>query len=260
MIRNRSSFSFQKSRFGIGYLIKIILLTIFIVALSWYSHQEENNPFCAKERIRVLLKNEKMVIAIYPRFPKKNPLTIILPGNQLPCLDIIENANSWALISGSELQKPCNSQSAPLIWTTLDTASNSIPPHDWPSQFPIQYLKDSLKISVSRIPVFSDGTTALRFQTPKFSCLIIEGDSLSGSDIPCTLKESVDLLIIQNQNPEKIKLYRSKIRPRYLITSSQPDDILKDLSNILYFKDSPSGFEFEFIKSKKLVLKTLIKD
>ncbi|NLL15143.1 MAG: hypothetical protein GX267_17230 [Fibrobacter sp.] len=234
-------------------MIKIILLIVFIVALTWYSHQEENNPFSVKEKVRVFLIDGKPVVACYPRYPKKEPLTIIVTDNQVPCLGIIEKAKSWALICGYDPVDPCSIQPAPQIWTTLsDTKSVSI--QGWPQPYPAHSIKDTLNISAKIIPFPSERSSALLFQTANYSGLIIGNGLRTDPIILESFKERLDLLIVCDQNPSTIKSLRSKIRPRFLISTSQPDEELKKLSNILFLKNSFSGLEFKVQNLKKLIL------
>lgn len=190
----------------------------------------------------------------YPRYPKKEPLTIIVTDNQVPCLDIIDKAESWALICGQDPVNPCIVRSAPRIWTALNDTTKSTSLRGWPLPYPANSIKDTLKISAKIIPLFSESSSALLFQTANYSGLIINRDFRTDSIFPETFKEKLDLLIVCNQNSSNIKLLRSKIRPRFVISTSHPDEELKKLSNILFFKNSVSGFEFKVQSSKKLIL------
>lgn len=234
-------------------MIKTVLLIVFIVALTWYSHQEENNPFSAKEKVRVFLIDGKPVVACYPRYPKKEPLTIIVTDNQVPCLDIIDKAGSWALICGHDPVDPCTAQPAPRIWAALSNPKLT-PEQRWPLPYPVRNIKDTLKISAKHIPFFSEESSALLFQAANYSGLIIDNDFRTDSTFPETFKEKLDLLIVCNQNSSTVKLLRSKIRPRFLISTSRPDEKLRKFSNVLFFQNSASGFEFKVLSSKKLVL------
>jgi len=198
-------------------------------------------------------------VACYPRYPNKEPLTIIVTSNQLPCLDIIEKSEFWALISDEALVDPCTVEPAPRIWTTLsDSNSASFP--GWPQPYPANSIKDTLKISVKIIPFSSEKSLALFFQTANYSGLIIDNEIRTDSIFSESFNEKLDLLIVCNQNPSMVKFLRSKIRPRFLICTSQPDEELKKLSNILFFNNSFRGFEFRVQTSKKLILKGLIND
>lgn len=199
--------------------------------------------------------DEKPVVACYPRYPKKKPLAIIVTGNQIPYLENIEKPGPWVLLCGSYPAKSSSPQLIPAVWTTLDTSSKSIPLPGWPPPCPAQSIYDTLEISVKNIPFFSDGTTALFFRTATYNGLIIDGDFKTDSIIADSLKENVDLLIVCSHSPAKIKFIRSKIRPRYLISTSLPDNELKKLNNILFFRNSTSAIEFEIRKGNKLTLK-----
>ncbi len=202
--------------------------------------------------------DEKPVVACYPQHPQKKTLAIIVTGNQVPSLEKIEKPGPLALIFSSYPVKSPSLQSIPAIWTALDTSSKSVPPQGWPPPYPAQSIHDTLEISVKNIPFFSDGTTALFFCTANCNGLIIDGDFRADSIIADSLKENVDLLIVCSNDPAKIKYIRSKIRPRFLISTSLPDDELKKLTNILFFRNYSSAIEFEIRKGKKLTLKAPI--
>ena len=235
-------------------MIKIILLIVFIVALTWYSHQEENNPFSVREKVRVFLIAGKPVVACYPRYPKKEPLTIIVLINQVPCLGIIEKAKSWALICVMIGRSMLNSTCTSNLTTLSDTKSVSI--QGWPQPYPAHSIKDTLNISAKIIPFPSERSSALLFQTANYSGLIIGNGLRTDPIILESFKERLDLLIVCDQNPSTIKSLRSKIRPRFLISTSQPDEELKKLSNILFLKNSFSGLEFKVQNLKKLILRS----
>ncbi len=199
------------------------------------------------------------MVACYPRYPKKEPLTLIVTDNKIPCLDIIDKAKSWALICSQKPVNSCSLQSAPRIWTSLN-APKSEPCNGWPRPYPSHSIKDTLKISAKIIPIFSDSSSALFFHTTNYSGLIIDSDFRTDTMIFETFKEKLDLLIVCNQNSSNVKILRSVIRPRFLISNSQPDQELKRMPNVLFFKNSVTGFEFRVQSAKKLILNSRISD
>ncbi len=201
----------------------------------------------------VFLVDGKPVVACYPRYPKKEPLTIIVTNNQVPCLDIIDNAESWALICGHDPLNACSVGPAPRIWTALSDTKSS-PLNGWPLPYPARSIKDTLNISAKNIPLFSEESSALFFETANYSGLIVENDFRTDSIFPKIFKEKLDLLVVCNQNSSTVKLLRSKFRPRFLISTSQGDEELRKLPNVLFLKNSASGFEFKIQSPKKLIL------
>jgi hypothetical protein len=192
-------------------------------------------------------------VVCYPRFPKKEPLTIIVTDNQVPCLDIIDKAKAWALICGHDPVNPCSTQTAPRIWTALND-SKTVPLQGWPQPYPARSIEDTLKISAKIIPSSSGKSSALLFNSANYSGLIVDKNFSTDSIFSETFKEKLDLLIVCNHNPSAIKLLRSEIRPRYLISTSEPDEELRKLSNVLFLKNSFSFFEFRVQSYKKLIL------
>lgn len=222
-----------------------------LAVLTWYSGQNENNPFSKKELIQVIQKDNKLILVHIPKDLKNYPITIIAHEDAIPCVEALNKQTRWNLISGFRQLHSFCSHSVPELWKSIDITANSKVPKGWPQPSALQNIEDVNSISAKVIPISTDGATGLSWQIRGFSCLIIDSirsvQELSLSE----LKEKFDLLILLNLSTEDVDIFRSTIRPRFLITTASDDKELKKFDNIFYLQDSTSEFNFE-IQAKKL--------
>lgn len=261
LIKKRQSFSFEKSRIGYGYLIKITFLSLFILSLLWYAGQKENNPFNNKDQISVMQKDGKTLIASITSPRKSKTITLFSPDNWIPCLKIFKKTNKWILIYSNNQSDSLCDHNIPYKWAFIDTTVIKKTPAGWPEPVSILNIKDLTSITASHIPVLSDGTRGIYLHIKNCDCLIIHGDSISeGFEVNKNYKEKIELLVVVNQTSETIKKLHAAVRPSYLVTNTIPDDDLKRLSNILYLNDSTLKINFKIQHPGKLTLSSLDKN
>lgn len=229
---DKRSFSFEKSRLGKWYFLKIFLLTICTIFLSWYSNTNHNNLFCNK--LHIVIHNNEIYLKYQHNNLKNSKLVIAAPEIYAKCELFNELPAKWELLTGKLCFDSLFSIKPPLAWSFINACSSTVTPALWPQPFISQQARVS-NSTLKKIYPFNDRRSGLEIVFGQVPCLII-----NSNDFYCTFnekttyKEYFECIILTESDSLLSDSIRSCFRPRFLVSITDNKIQLSSYSNVIY--------------------------
>jgi len=238
---DKRSFSFEKSRLGKWYFLKLFLLIICTIFLSWYSNSNHNSLFCNK--LHIIIRNKEIYLKYQQNNVKNRKLVIAAPEISATCKLFSELTGNWELLTEKLCFDSSFSIKPPLAWSFINACSTSVTPARWPQPFTSQQARVS-NSKLKKVYPFNDLRSGLEIVFGKVPCLIINSNNFYCTfDEKTMYKEYYECIILTESDSLLSDIIRSCFRPRFLISITDNKNQLPNYSNVIY----PDKFHSETV-------------